>query len=110
MAVSLCASVCGAPHTVQRSIMMKNLFMGVGLATALVCAAPAAWAQGKNTAGQEFLKKAIEGNLAEIEMGKLAQQKGASDGVRSYGKQLEQDHAAANQKATALANEMGMAP
>src|SRR5215217_1828235 len=88
--------------------MMKNLFLSFGLATALACAAPAAWAQ--NTAGQEFLKKAIEGNLAEIEMGKLAQQKGASDGVRSFGKQLEQDHAAANQKATALAKEMQMTP
>ncbi|HKA74242.1 MAG TPA: DUF4142 domain-containing protein, partial [Xanthobacteraceae bacterium] len=74
--------------------MMKNLFLSVGLATALACAAPAARAQNKGD--QAFLKKAIEGNYAEIEMGKLAQQKGASDGVRSFGKQLEQDHAAAN--------------
>jgi putative membrane protein len=90
--------------------MMKHLFLSAGLATALVCAAPAAWAQGKNTGDQKFLKDAIEGNLAEIEMGKLAQQKGTSDGVRQFGKQLEQDHTAANQKATSLASEIGMTP
>src|SRR5262245_55903161 len=88
--------------------MTKNLFLGVGLAAALVCSAPAAFAQDK--AGQAFLKKAMEGNLTEIEMGKLAQQKGQSDGVRSFGKQLEQDHAAANEKAAAVAKEMGMSP
>ena len=32
--------------------------------------------------GEQFLKKAIEGNLAEIEMGKLVQQKGNNDGRR----------------------------
>ena len=88
--------------------MMKNAFLGAGLATALVCAAPAAWAQ--NAAGQGFLKKAMEGNLAEVQMGKLAQEKGASDEVRSFGKQLEQDHAAANDKAAAVAKDMGMTP
>jgi putative membrane protein len=90
--------------------MMKNLLVSAALAAALTCAAPAAWAQNQNTAGQAFLKKAIEGNLAEIEMGKLAQQKGTSDGVKAFGKQLEQDHATANQKALSVAKEMGMTP
>jgi putative membrane protein len=88
--------------------MMKNLFVSIGLATALTCAAPAAWAQGKGD--QEFLKKAIEANYAEVEMGKLAQQQSASDGVRQFGKQLEQDHSAANTKAMNVAKQMGMTP
>jgi len=88
--------------------MMKKLFLSAGLATALAFAAPAAWAQSKG--GQQFLKKAMEGNLAEVQMGKLAQEKGASDGVRSFGKQLEQDHAAANDKAQAAANQAGLTP
>ena len=88
--------------------MMKKLFVGIGLAIALACATPAAWAQSKG--GEAFLKKAIEANLAEIEMGKLAQQKGTTDSVRSFGKQLEQDHSAANTKAMNLAKEMGMTP
>src|SRR5262245_50297697 len=94
--------------SLQRSAMMKNLFVTIGLATALTCAAPAAWAQSKG--GEQFLKKAIEANYAEIEMGKLAQQKGAGEGVRSFGKQLEQDHSAANTKAMNVAKQMGMTP
>src|SRR5262249_41035272 len=89
--------------------MWKNLFLSVALFGALSCAAPAAWAQ-QNKADQQFLTKAIEGNLAEVEMGQLAQQKGNSDGVRSFGKTLEQDHAAANQKALAAAKEVGLTP
>jgi len=57
---------------------------------------------------QAFLKDAIEGNFAEISMGQLAQKKGASDGVRSFGQMLAQDHTAANEKAMALAKSQGV--
>jgi putative membrane protein len=57
-----------------------------------------------------FLKKAIEGNYAEIQMGQLAQQKGQSDGVKKFGQMLSDDHSAANQKATAAAQSIGVAP
>jgi putative membrane protein len=59
---------------------------------------------------QVFLKKAIEGNYAEIQMGQLAQQKGQSDGVKKFGQMLSDDHSAANQKATAAAQSIGVAP
>jgi putative membrane protein len=59
---------------------------------------------------QAFLKKAIEGNFAEIEMGKLAQQKGQNDNVKKFGQMLMDDHAAANQKAIDTAKSMGMTP
>jgi len=85
---------------------MKNLLLSIGIAAAVVCAPPAAWVQDK--ASQAFVKKAIEGNLAEVEMGKLAQQNSASDGVRQIGKDLEQDHSAANDKATAAAKDLGL--
>jgi putative membrane protein len=43
-------------------------------------------------------------------MGQLAQKQGSSDGVRSFGQMLEKDHSAANTKATAAANSVGMTP
>jgi putative membrane protein len=55
-------------------------------------------------------QKAIEGNFAEVSMGDLAQKNGQSDGVRSYGKMLSTDHAAANQKALDAAKDLGMNP
>lgn len=60
--------------------------------------------------GASFLKKAIQGNYAEVEMGKLAQQNGQSDRVKNFGQMLQTDHAAANEKAIGAAKSMGMAP
>jgi len=48
--------------------------------------------------------------LAEVQIGKLAQDKGQSDGVKSFGQMLATDHADANQKATEIANQIGVAP
>src|SRR5689334_17435391 len=44
------------------------------------------------SADQDFLKKAAQGNMAEIELGNLAQQRGASSYVKDYGKKLVEDH------------------
>ncbi len=63
-----------------------------------------------DNAGQTFLKKAIEGNYAEIEMGKLAQQNGGNDNVKQFGQMLSDDHTAANQKAIDAAKSLGMSP
>lgn len=59
-------------------------------------------------ADQTFLQDAIQGNLAEVQMGQLAQQKGQSDAVKSYGEMLVTDHSANNEKATRLAQQIGM--
>ena len=87
--------------------MRTSVFAGVCLA-ALLAFAPTGFAQDK--AGQKFVKEAIEGNLAEVQMGQLAQKNGASDGIRSFGQMLEKDHASANEKATAAANSLGVTP
>jgi putative membrane protein len=76
-------------------------------ALVMVLAAPALAA---DNASQAFLKKAIEGNYAEIEMGKLAQQNGQNDSVKQYGQMLSDDHSAANQKALDAAKSMGVPP
>jgi putative membrane protein len=80
---------------------------GAGLAGALIVSS-ASLAQDK--ADQKFLKDAMEGNLAEVTMGELAQKNGGSDGVRSFGEMLQQDHSAANEKAESVAQFMGMTP
>jgi predicted outer membrane protein len=64
----------------------------------------------KDKPSEAFLKKAIEGNFAEVSMGDLAQKNGQSDGVKSYGKMLSSDHAAANQKAMDAAKSLGLTP
>jgi putative membrane protein len=83
------------------------------IAALSILAAVVAWTSGAlaaDKASQKFITEAIQGNLAEIAVGKLAQQKGQSDGVRSFGAQLVSDHTAANDKAMSVAQSMGVSP
>jgi len=73
----------------------------------LILTATAALAQSSAT--KKFLTEAIEGNYAEVQMGELAQKNGQSDGVRSFGKMLMNDHGKANQKAIETAKSMNLA-
>ena len=87
---------------------MSRIFLSLGTATLM--AISIANASAKDKPSETFLKKAIEGNFAEVSMGDLAQKNGQSDDVKSYGKMLSTDHAAANQKAMDAAKGLGMNP
>jgi putative membrane protein len=81
--------------------------MRLGTAAALVVFAASPVLAADN-ASQSFLKKAIAGNFAEIEMGKLAQQNAHNDSVKQFGQMLSDDHSAANQKALDAAKSIGV--
>src|SRR6188472_215270 len=79
--------------------MNSKSLVAVGAGLILLGSVAAASAKSN----QEFLTDAIQGNLVEISLGQLAQKNAGSDGVRSFGQMLVQDHSAANEKATSLA-------
>ncbi|MBI1309530.1 MAG: DUF4142 domain-containing protein [Proteobacteria bacterium] len=83
---------------------MKKSFAMMAMAATVV--AGSVWAEGST---ETFLKSAIQDNLAEIQMGQMAQQKGQTPMVRALGKQIEVDHSAANGQAVALAIKAGIA-
>ncbi|MFL6797549.1 MAG: DUF4142 domain-containing protein [Xanthobacteraceae bacterium] len=87
--------------------MATRLIIGASIAAALLLGGPS-FAQDR--ASQTFIKDAIEGNLAEVQMGQLAQKNGQSDGVRSFGQMLEKDHTEAGQKASSVATTLGVTP
>ncbi|MBR1170190.1 DUF4142 domain-containing protein [Bradyrhizobium liaoningense] len=87
---------------------MNRILLSLG--TAALMALSVANASAKEKQSETFLKKAIEGNFAEVSMGELAQQNSQSDAVKSYGKMLSTDHGAANQKALDAAQALGMNP
>jgi putative membrane protein len=87
---------------------VKKVLFSLGTATLMLISIANAFAKDKPSL--TFLKKAIEGNFAEVSMGDLAQKNGQSDGVKSYGKMLSADHSAANQKALDAAKGLGMNP
>jgi putative membrane protein len=86
--------------------MMRRIIVALGVALAALTTAAAA--PTANKADQNFLKQAIQGNLAEVELGKLAQEKSMNDGVRSFGDMLVKDHSASNEKATDVASALGV--
>ena len=57
-----------------------------------------------------FLRKATEGGLAEVQFGKLAAEKGASDDVRNFGQKMVDDHTKLNEKMVPIASSMGVTP
>jgi putative membrane protein len=80
------------------------------LATAalLVAVAGAPSSHAADATDQKFIKEAIQGNLAEVKVGQLAQDKGASQQVKEFGAELVKDHGMANQNATQVAQQMNV--
>jgi putative membrane protein len=87
---------------------VNRIVLSLGAATVL--AFSIASASAKEKPSETFLKKAIEGNFAEVSMGDLAQKNGQGDDVKAYGKMLSTDHAAANQRALEAAKGLGVNP
>ena len=58
------------------------------------------------SAGSSFLRQAIRGDIAETEIGQLAQQKSTDADVKSFGQELVNDHSQSKTEATSLAQSM----
>jgi putative membrane protein len=61
-------------------------------------------------ASKSFIKDAIEGDIAEVDVGKLAQEKGQSQGVKDFGAMLIKDHSEHKAKAEEVASQIGVKP
>ena len=57
-----------------------------------------------NTADSMFVKKAAQGNMAEVAMGKLATQNAQSDDVKKFGQRMVDDHSKAEQDLEGVAS------
>jgi len=73
------------------------------IAAALAAAVPAA--AGAAPAGR-FLQDAVAGDNGEVEMGRLAQQRGSNPATVDFGRTLERDHAANRQQALQTARQL----
>jgi putative membrane protein len=89
--------------------MKKALLLGT---VALAMASAPAFAQtkqakmpasAKQTSDQKFVMNAAKGGMAEVELGKLAQDKASSDQVKNFGKRMVDDHGKANDELQTLA-------
>ena len=109
--------------------MSNHRMLAIGVAATFALAAGAAQAQGTNSntmskpassmngnsgsqkvskAEQHFLIEGMQGDMAEVQLGKLAQQKGQSEDVKQFGQMLEQDHSQHLQQAQQEAQQLGV--
>lgn len=63
---------------------------------------------GQMAADHKFAMEAAMGGMMEVELGKLAASKGASDEVRQFGQKMVDDHSKANDELMQLASGKGM--
>lgn len=81
--------------TLSRAALAGALLLGAG-GSAFAAA----------SAGSSFLRQAIRGDIAETEIGQLAQQKSTDADVKSFGQELVNDHSQSKTEATSLAQSM----
>ncbi len=93
----------------NRQTKAIRIAMAASAVTVLVAGGAVAAPKGQPPAkDQHFMTEAIEGDMSEVSMGRLAQQKGQSDQVKQFGQALQQDHSEHLQKAQQLASQNGM--
>lgn len=78
-------------------------------------AVPSAAAQGQappisdsTLSDSAFVQRAGSGGLAEVQLGKLAQRKGASEEVKQFGQRMVTDHTKSNQELATAAQNAGL--
>ncbi len=64
---------------------------------------------GAEKAADAFMKEAAQGGLAEVELGRLAADKGSSDAVKKFGQRMVDDHGKANSELQTIAQQKNVA-
>ncbi len=57
---------------------------------------------------QAFVRKALEGGAAEVQLGQLAQQKSQSDDVKQFGQKMVEDHTQLGEQMKPVAQQLGV--
>jgi putative membrane protein len=69
---------------------------------------PASKSSSLSAKDKTFMHKAAKGGMMEVAMGKLAEQNGMSDDVKSFGKRMVTDHSKANDELKSIAEKKGV--
>ncbi len=59
---------------------------------------------------KEFVRSALEGGMAEVQLGQLAAEKGSSDDVKQFGQKMVTDHTKLGDQMKQVAQQIGVKP
>lgn len=82
----------------------------VGLMAQNQDSAPTMGEQGQLMKDKTFVRKASEGNMAEIQLAQLALQKSSNDGVKQFAQKMIDDHTMLGNKMKPVADNLGVQP
>ena len=82
---------------------MRTAVVGLALLALAATGARAEEAQPLAGPDTQFLAKAIQDGMAEVDLGKTAEKKASSPEVKRFAEHMVKDHSAANKKLEALA-------
>jgi putative membrane protein len=82
-----------------------RLACGAALGSAMILAA-----QSASDADKKFVKEALQGGNDEVQLGKLAQEKGSSPDVKNFGQKMVTDHSQMGEHMTQIAQQIGVSP
>ena len=103
---------------------MKLRWMTTALLATAVAFAPA-WSVAQTTttdraatdknakmpsSDRKFVMEALKDGMAEVELGKLASERAASDAVKQFGKRMADDHSKAGSELMKVAQDKGLTP
>src|SRR5687767_5666674 len=92
-----------------QEITMKRIIGAIVVAAAFVVVqAYPARAQSVPDPDKNFMIEAARGGIAEVELGRIATQRGATEPVRQFGQRMVTDHGVANQELMQLAQSKGV--
>lgn len=91
---------------IHRSASTAVFFSAAALLAGVTSYAGAQSATGASD--QTFVRKALQGGAAEVELGRLAAQKAASPDIREFGQKMVQDHTRLGNEMKQVAMELGV--
>ena len=75
---------------------------------ALAQESPASKSSALSAKDRTFMHKAAKGGMMEVALGRLAEQKGQSEDVKSFSKRMVTDHSKANEELKSIAEKKGV--
>jgi putative membrane protein len=67
-------------------------------------------AMSNGMSDKTFVKKAMEGGMAEVKLGQMASEKASSPDVKQFGQKMVDDHSKLNDQMKPIASQMGINP